>query len=33
MNDFDKFKPYFEKVEAILKTFPKDCQKNYYDMS
>lgn len=31
MNDFDKFKPYFEKVEAILKTFPKDCQKNYYD--
>ena len=30
-NDFEKFKPYFEKVEAILKRFPKDCQKNYYD--
>lgn len=31
MNDFDKFKPYFEKVEAIISRFPKDCQKNYFD--
>lgn len=31
MSDFDKFKPYFEKVESILSSFSKECQKNYYE--
>lgn len=31
MNDFDKFKPYFEKVESIISSFPKECQRNYFE--
>ena len=30
MNNLEKYKSYFDKVEAVLSKFPKECRKNYY---
>ena len=30
MNNLEKYKSYFDKVEAVLSKFPKECRQNYY---